>query len=65
MLHDFTKDIFDIIIQAGQSNAEGYGFGPAKDPYVPDGRVFYLNPDLSVSLASEAVCGNAWLPWRL
>ena len=58
MLRDFSKERFDIVIQAGQSNAEGYGFGPAKDPYVPDGRVFYLNPDLSVSLACEAVSGN-------
>ena len=28
------KDIFDIIIQAGQSNSEGYGLGPATNPYI-------------------------------
>ena len=33
MLKDFTKEKFDIIIQAGQSNAEGSGRGPAEQPY--------------------------------
>lgn len=27
MLKDFSKEAFDILIQAGQSNSEGYGFG--------------------------------------
>jgi len=35
-------DKFDIILQAGQSNAAGYGHGPAAHPYVPDPRVLYL-----------------------
>ena len=42
MLKDFTKEKFDIIIQAGQSNAEGYGFGPASEPYTPCDKVYYL-----------------------
>lgn len=33
---------YDIILQAGQSNAAGYGHGPAEHPYVPDPRVCYL-----------------------
>ena len=33
---------YDIILQAGQSNAAGYGHGPAEHPYVPDERVLYL-----------------------
>lgn len=33
---------YDIILQAGQSNAAGYGHGPAEHPYVPDPRVLYL-----------------------
>ena len=33
MLHDFTQDKFDIIIQAGQSNSQGYGFGPTDDTW--------------------------------
>ena len=32
---------YDIFIQAGQSNADGYGHGPAEFPYVPDERVLY------------------------
>lgn len=33
---------YDIILQAGQSNAAGYGHGPAAHPYVPDERICYL-----------------------
>lgn len=33
---------YDIFIEAGQSNAAGYGHGPAEHPYVPDPRVLYL-----------------------
>ena len=58
MLKDFAKEKFDIIIQAGQSNAEGYGFGQAKEPYVPCDKVFYLNPDFTISKAREKVLGN-------
>ena len=58
MLHDFTNDKFDIIIQAGQSNSEGYGFGPVDTPYQPDGRVWYLNQDGTISLAAEKVANN-------
>ncbi len=58
MLIDFTKKKFDILIQAGQSNAEGYGLGPASEPWSPDGRVRYLNGDHTVTPAAERVCGN-------
>ena len=43
-----AMEAYDIILQAGQSNADGYGHGPAEHPYVPDERVFYLtagNPE--------------------
>lgn len=33
---------YDIFIEAGQSNAAGYGHGPAARPYVPDPRVLYF-----------------------
>jgi len=39
---------YDIILQAGQSNADGYGHGPAAEPYIPDPRILYLtagNPE--------------------
>ena len=35
-------EAYDIFIEAGQSNAAGYGHGPAETPYVPDPRVLYL-----------------------
>lgn len=34
-------DKYDIILEAGQSNAVGYGHGPAKEAYVPDSRILY------------------------
>ena len=32
---------YDIILQAGQSNADGYGHGPSAEPYVPDPKILY------------------------
>ena len=58
MLRDFTQEKFDIIIQAGQSNAQGIGEGLAKEPYVPDEKVLYLNRDFTISTACETVEGN-------
>ena len=58
MLKDFTKEKFDILIQAGQSNSEGYGFGNVCDPYQPDDRVWYLNGDGTFMIAQEKVAGN-------
>lgn len=34
---------FDIIIQAGQSNSEGYGLGPVEKEYIPTDKVWYLD----------------------
>lgn len=58
MLKDFTKESFDIFIQAGQSNAEGYGFGAIEDPYQVSSDVWYLNEDFTISQAAEKVTGN-------
>ena len=58
MLHDFTQDRFDIVIQAGQSNAEGAGFGPVAEPYTSDERVWYLNQNGTLTLAAEETWGN-------
>ena len=59
MLKDFTKEIFDVVIQAGQSNAAGYAFGPTDEPYVPDTRVWYMNENDTISLAVEHVKLNS------
>lgn len=58
MLKDFTKENYDIIIQAGQSNSEGYGFGDVADPYQPNDLVWYMNGDFTLSCAAEVVKGN-------
>lgn len=58
MLRDFSKEQFDIVIQAGQSNAQGCGMGPVAEPFTPSGDIFYLNNDLSISMAQEDVWGN-------
>ena len=52
MLKDFTKERFDIFIQAGQSNSEGYGFGPAEHPYEPSEQVWYMNGDFTLTQAA-------------
>ena len=42
MLRDFTKEKFDIIILAGQSNAVGNGMGTVDKPYQPSEDVWFL-----------------------
>lgn len=56
---------YDIILQAGQSNAAGYGHGPVVHPYEPDPRILYLTQgdpqaaeyepegDYEISIAAE------------
>ena len=58
MLKDFTKEKFDIIIQAGQSNAEGSGFGPAAMPYQPKDTVYVMEQNRMIGVAREYVDGN-------
>ncbi|MCL1854844.1 MAG: sialate O-acetylesterase [Clostridia bacterium] len=58
MLKNFYSDTFDIIIQAGQSNAQGCGFGPVNDPFVPAETIWAMAPDLTVAQARESASGN-------
>ena len=39
---NYTNQAYDIIIQAGQSNAEGCGRGPVSEEYTPDRDIMYL-----------------------
>ena len=39
------KNGWDIIILAGQSNAEGFGLGEASGEYEKDERIYCLNDD--------------------
>ena len=36
------QEKFDIIIQGGQSNAEGGGLGPVEQEYQPNDKILYL-----------------------
>ena len=58
MLRDLTGEQFDIIIQAGQSNSDGTGYGPVEHPWEPTEDVWYINFDFTMSVAREAVAGN-------
>jgi len=58
MLKDFSSDKFDIIIQAGQSNSEGYGFGPVTEPFSPTEDIYYLDSNFTISIAREHIFGN-------
>lgn len=57
-LRDFSKEKFDIIVLAGQSNGEGLGYGDASRPYKPNDRVWQLNPDFTIQMAQERVNKN-------
>ena len=59
MMKDFSKEAFDILIQAGQSNSDGTAFGNVCNPYQPDNRVWYYLGDGTFQLAQERVANNA------
>jgi hypothetical protein len=42
-LQDYKDEIFDIILQGGQSNAEGCGTGPIVNEYQPNDNILYMN----------------------
>ena len=53
MLIDFSKEEFDIIVQAGQSNSEGCGLGDAATPFVPNYNTWFLNSDYSLYMEQK------------
>ena len=64
MLKDFTKEIYDVIVLAGQSNGEGHGVGDIDEPYTPTPSVWALNNDFyqkeefTIAPATEKARGN-------
>jgi hypothetical protein len=52
-----TNEKFDIIIQAGQSNAQGFGRGSVSEEYTPDADILYLEPDFTVK---EGIVDDIW-----
>ena len=66
MLRDFTKEPFDIVIQAGQSNSEGAGYGAVERPFEPRGEILHMNWDRTITVAGERVVGNMiWADYSL
>lgn len=43
----------DIILLAGQSNAEGWGVGHVEKPYIPNERIFMLKPTYNESFIKQ------------
>ena len=52
---DFENEKLDILIQGGQSNAEGFGLGPVECEYVPCGEILYLVDDRTVEVLPQGV----------
>jgi len=50
---DFKNVKFDIIIQGGQSNAEGTGYGPVEKEYVPSENIWYLKAGETVEIIDD------------
>ena len=45
---DLWNKAYDIIIQAGQSNAEGCGRGDVTEEYIPDPDIVFLHQDFTL-----------------
>lgn len=52
------QDAFDIIIQAGQSNSQGCGLGAVEREFKPNGDIWYMNQDFSLTQAKEQESPN-------
>ena len=44
---------YDIIIQGGQSNAEGCGVGETENPYIPSADVLYMDVEKQIETTAE------------
>ena len=49
------KEKFDIIIEGGQSNAEGTGIGPVSKEYIPSEKILYLSARKEVAIREGEV----------
>ena len=54
-IFDIAKEKFDIIVQAGQSNAEGYGIGDARKSVSSSDNIFWLVNDLKTTTVYDDV----------
>ncbi len=53
MVQDWTKEKWDIVVLAGQSNAAGFGLGAAKEEYTPSERIWWLNDESNPRFEKE------------
>lgn len=64
MLYDFSRDKYDVFIQAGQSNASGCSLGDTDEPYEEDQRILYMSDPFGgdggyvMDRAAENIYGN-------
>ena len=52
---DLKNEKFDIVIQGGQSNADGSGIGDVEVAYVPTEKVYYLNSEKTVDTLEDGL----------
>ena len=52
---NYKNERFDIILQGGQSNAEGCGVGPTDNEYQPDEDILYMTSTSNINIAEERV----------
>ena len=50
-MENTKNDVYDIFIQAGQSNAVGSGIGFITEEYIPTEDILYMQPDLKIFIA--------------
>lgn len=55
-IEDHSADAFDIILLAGQSNAEGTGRGEVEEEWIPDDDILQLN----APRVGDCIGGNKW-----
>ena len=53
MNNDFKNEIFDIIIQGGQSNSEGCGIGHVNKPFKPRDEILMMDSEFNITTAHE------------
>ena len=53
-----TFEGYDVFIQAGQSNAEGFGVGDSLYEYVEDKDILYISYDKNFSIANRGIMNN-------
>ena len=53
LLKEFTNEKFDIIVLAGQSNAQGHGMGAVKEPFAPSEKICYLQDNANIHFEKD------------